>query len=240
VSGRTEVVVTPDGPMSTYIATPDDGLAGGVVVVFMGGSGIREEFRAITRRIAALGHVAALPDLFHRAPGWRPDPGDPDAMYRMMASVSRAMVDADVDALLDHLDERGGTRGLRAACVGFCWGGQFPLRTAGRRPDRVVAAISLYGTELVDDRADSPHLLVPEVRGEVVLLFAASDPWVPEGNPPLLDELLTRHGVEHHVEVLPGTEHGFLFTDSPAYHPKAAEAAWARIVDVLGRRLGPP
>lgn len=233
----TETVATPDGDMTTYVARPAGATSGGAVVVFMGGSGIREEFRAIARRIAEHGHLAALPDLYHRTPGWRSDPADLDAMWRMMASVSRDMVDRDVDALLDHLDVRHGTRGLPVACVGFCWGGQFPLRTAGRRPDRVRAAVSLYGTELVDGRDDSPHLLIPHVRGEAVLLFAADDPHVPEENPALLDRLLGEHGVTHHVEVLPGTGHGFLFTDSPAYQPEAAEAAWARLLDTLGRTL---
>jgi carboxymethylenebutenolidase len=237
VTAETVSVATPDGEMQTYVAEPASGVIGGLVVVFMGGSGIREEFRAITRRIAAHGHLAALPDLYHRAPGWRSDPADTDSMYRMMASVTRGMVDADVDALLTHLDAHRGTAGLRVGCVGFCWGGQFPLRTAGRRADRVAAAVSLYGTELVDDREDSPHRQIPQVRGEVHLLFAAEDPWVPRENAALLDRLLEEQGVAHRVETLPRTEHGFLFTDSPAYREEAAEAAWADLLDLLQRRL---
>jgi carboxymethylenebutenolidase len=149
------------------------------------------------------------------------------------------MVGRDVDALLAHLDAAHATGDLPLGCVGFCWGGQFPLWMAGRRPDRVRAAVSLYGTELVDGAEDSPHRLIPRVRAEVVLLFAEHDGWVPEENPPLLERLLSEHGVAHHVEVLPGTEHGFLFTDLPSHHPEAAAAAWQRLLDVFDRRLRP-
>lgn len=237
ITAATETVATPDGGMATYLARPATAITGGLVLLFMGGGGMREEFRAIARRIAAHGHLVAAPDLYHRTPSWQPEGADMDAIRRQMASVSRAMVGADVDALLDHLDATRGTRDLALGCVGFCWGGQFPLWMAGRRPDRVRAAVSLYGTELVDGLEDSPHRLIPQVSAEVVLLFAERDGWVPEENPPLLERLLTEHGVPHHVEVLPGTEHGFLFTDSPAHHPAAAAAAWARLLDTFERRL---
>jgi carboxymethylenebutenolidase len=50
-------------------------------------------------------------------------------------------------------------------CHGYCMSGPYALAAAARYPDRVAAAASLYGTWLVNDAEESPHLSLDKVKG---------------------------------------------------------------------------
>ena len=52
-----------------------------------------------------------------------------------------------------------------------------------------------------------------------------------------LPGVMTAAGVNHRVEVYPGTEHGFAFPERPAYVKPAAERHWERMLELFGRNL---
>ena len=50
---------------------------------------------------------------------------------------------------------------------------------------------------------------------------------------------LERHGVEHQLEIYPGTEHGFCFPERTwCYVEPAAEDVWRRTFEMFQRQLG--
>ena len=51
---------------------------------------------------------------------------------------------------------------------------------AGTFPDRFAANVSLYGVWIVTEKDDSPHLLAPQIAGEMYYAFAEHDDWVPD------------------------------------------------------------
>ena len=55
--------------------------------------------------------------------------------------------------------------------------GPFALAAAARYP-RMKAAAALYGVDMVTDAPDSPHLGIPNVKGELYVGFAEHDPAV--------------------------------------------------------------
>ena len=59
-------VQTSDGAMDVFMVHPDGDGPFPVVVLYMDAPGIREELCDFTRRIAAEGYFAVLPDLYYR------------------------------------------------------------------------------------------------------------------------------------------------------------------------------
>ena len=54
------------------------------------------------------------------------------------------------------------------------------------------SAGSLYGVGIITDHADSPHLLLPEIQGELYYAFAEVDQHVPENIIPDLKDALAK------------------------------------------------
>jgi carboxymethylenebutenolidase len=59
--------------------------------------------------------------------------------------------------------------------MGYCLGGPIVMRTPATVPDRVGAAASFHGGGLVTNQADSPHLLVPQMKAQFLFAIAEND-----------------------------------------------------------------
>lgn len=73
--------------------------------------------------------------------------------------------------------------------------GPYALAAAARYPERIAAAASFYGTWLVSEAEESPHLSLGKVKGELYIACAEHDNFAPL---PMVDELRT------HVSILAG------------------------------------
>src|SRR5258708_16572996 len=81
---------------------------------------------------------------------------------------------ADVGALLGFVDRMDWAKRGAVGCHGYCMSGPYALAAAARYPDRVVAAASFYGTWLVSDAEESPHLSFGKVAGAQVAVGTIS------------------------------------------------------------------
>jgi carboxymethylenebutenolidase len=63
----------------------------------------------------------------------------------------------------------------RWACRDTAWAAPPTFRTAATRPDRIGAAATFHGGGLVTDKPDSPYLLIPEMKAEVLCCVADND-----------------------------------------------------------------
>jgi carboxymethylenebutenolidase len=59
--------------------------------------------------------------------------------------------------------------------AGYCTGGPLTFRTASTQPDRIGAAATFDGGGLVTDKPDSPHMLIPRLKAEVLCCVAGND-----------------------------------------------------------------
>ena len=103
---------------------------------------------------------------------------------------------------------------------------------------RVTAAASFYGTWLVSDAEESPHLSLDKVKGELYIACAEYDNLAPL---PMVEELRTlfgRAGTPGEIEIYPGVNHGFAFPQRWCYDKPAAERHWERLIALYRRRLG--
>src|SRR6266487_6337799 len=166
-------IATKDGAMETFICRPERG-AHPAVLFLMDAPGIREELRDMARRLATVGYYVLLPNLYYRAGRDTIFGADVVAAgsseHTRMRAIRTTMtippVMQDVAAMLAFVDRQEAVTPGAVGCHGYCMSGPYALAAAARYPDRLAAAASFYGTWLVNDAEESPHLNLAKAKGE--------------------------------------------------------------------------
>lgn len=237
-------IKTRDGATTTFVVHPERGGPHPVILFFMDAPAIREELRDMARRLATSGYYVMLPNLYYRKGVMEladlpPAPQD-QAMQRMfdlMYSLTIDLVMEDAEALLDFAAEDPAARDAVVGALGYCMSGQYAINAAARFPERVNAAASIYGTSLVTDKGDSPHLAAERANAELYFGCAEIDRWAPLEMVEALAAAVADDHVQAEVELYPGVEHGFAFPQRAAYNKQAAERHWERLLSLFKRRL---
>jgi carboxymethylenebutenolidase len=237
---------TGDGAMETFVCRPERGGPFPAVFFLMDAPGIREELRDMARRLGTVGYCVLLPNLYYRA--GRDTVYGPSVLeegsdeHKRMRAVRTKMtippVMEDVAAMLDFVDRQDDVKRGPVGCHGYCMSGPYALAAAARYPERVAAAASFYGTWLVSDAEESPHLTFAKARGELYIACAEHDKLAPL---PMVEELrglFERAGSPGEIELYPGVHHGFAFPQRWCYDKPAAERHWERLLALYRRRLG--
>jgi carboxymethylenebutenolidase len=239
-------IATRDGAMATFLCHPERGGPFPPVLFLMDAPGIREELRDMARRLATVGYLVLLPNLYYRAGRdtlYGPDVlTEGSAEHKRMRAVRTKMtippVMADVAAMLAFLDRHGAAKAGPVGCHGYCMSGPYALAAAARYPDRVAAAASFYGTWLVSDAEESPHLSLAKSRGELYIACAEHDDLAPLPMVAELNQRFAQAGAPGEIELYPGVHHGFAFPQRWCYDKPAAERHWERLIALYRRRLG--
>jgi carboxymethylenebutenolidase len=212
--------------IEAYLARPlgRDSFGGVVVIHHMPGydGGTKE----ITRRFAAHGYAALMPNLYHRdAPGAVPD-------ERLVGDVAGAAA---------HLRALEGSNG-RVGVIGYCSGGRQSFLAACSM--QLEAAVDCYGAFVVGNPPEGMPLkvgpiahLAPSLSCPLLGLFGAEDQYPSPEQVDELDKILTEAGKEHEFHSYEGAGHAFFSVDRPAYRVEAANDGWQRIWDFYGRTL---
>lgn len=239
-------IPTRHGATTTFIVHPERHGPHPVVLFFMDAPAIREELRDMARRMATAGYYVMLPNLYYRRGVLEladlpklPEAEARARMFDLMGSISNPLVMSDGDALLDFADRDPAASKGKIATVGYCMSGQYAINFAARYPDRVGAAASIYGVQLVTDQADSPHLAAQKAKGELYFACAEHDSYAPLEMVQALDASLKAGSAKAEVEFYPGVHHGFAFPRRASVYDKpAAERHWERLFALWRRTLG--
>lgn len=236
---------TTDGAMETFVCRPDRGTHPAVLML-MDAPGIREELYDMARRLGTVGYCVLLPNLYYRA--GRDTKYGPDVLehgsaeHARMRAVRTKMtippVMDDVAAMLGWIDRQDFIKRGPVGAHGYCMSGPYALAAAARYADRITAAASFYGTWLVSDAEESPHLSFGKVKGEVYIACAEIDELAPM---PMVDELrqhFAAAGSPGEIELYANVHHGFGFPSRKIYDKPAAERHWERLIALYRRRLG--
>jgi carboxymethylenebutenolidase len=242
---QTVDIATKHGATTTFIVHPERDGPHPVVLFFMDAPAIREELRDMARRIASAGYYVMLPNLYYRRGvlELKDLPPLPEAetrarMFDLMGSISIPLVMDDGDALLNFADRDPAASKGKIATLGYCMSGQYAINFAARYPDRVGAAASIYGVQLVTDQADSPHLSAQKAKGELYFGCAEHDSYAPLEMVQALEASLKTGRAKAEVELYPGVHHGFAFPQRGAVFDKpAAERHWERLFALWRRNL---
>jgi carboxymethylenebutenolidase len=187
-----------------------------------------------------------LPNLYYRAgrdTKYGPEVlkhGSPE--HQRMRAVRTKMtippVMDDIAAMFAFVDRHDAASNEAVGVHGYCMSGPYALAAAARYPDRIAAAASFYGTWLVSDAEESPHLSLGKVEGELYIACAEFDDLAPL---PMVEELrglFEQAGSPGELELYPGVHHGFAFPQRKIYDRPAAERHWERLIALYRRRLG--
>jgi carboxymethylenebutenolidase len=208
--------------------------------------GLRPVFREMGRRLAAEGYVVLVPNPFYRnarAPvvDGSFDFSKPEDRARVMPMAAALTADAnisDAKAYVAFLDAQPQTNKKKKMGVqGYCMGGPLTFRTAAIAADRVGAAATFHGGGLVTDKPDSPYLMIPKMKAEVLCAVAANDD---QREPTAKDKLKEAFAAAHlkaTVEVYEGCNHGWTVRGSQVYNEAGAERAWAELTALYKRNL---
>jgi carboxymethylenebutenolidase len=208
--------------------------------------GLRPVFREMGQRLAAQGYVVLVPNPFYRnakAPvvDGSFDFSKPDDRAKVMPMAAALTADAnmsDAKSYVTFLDAQPQTdRKKKMGVQGYCMGGPLTFRTAATASERIGAAATFHGGGLVTDKPDSPHLLIPKMKAEVLCAVADNDD---KRDPAAKDKLKEGFAAAHlkaTVEVYEGCNHGWTVRGSQVYNEAGAERAWAELTALYKRNL---
>lgn len=233
-----------------YLARPAEGAgaAGGGVphpgmVVIHEAGGLNEHIRDVVNRFANLGYVALGVDLYTRE-GGPPPPGDMQALFARLFSMSDHTVLGDLEGAADLLRARPDVTG-RVGCIGFCMGGRYTLLFACAS-DRLNAAVDCWGgfiDKATPDERSTPARPTPplELAGRLCCpLLAAVGAEDQNPSPEVgarLGEAAAASGQPVRVDVYEGAGHAFFADYRPSYRPGPAALLWERAVPFLAEHL---
>ncbi len=233
-----------DAPMRMFVASPrNEGRYPGVVfysdIFQLTGPMVRA-----TTRLAGYGFVVAAPEIYHRIePAGTVIPFDDDGRTRGLEDATKTPVahfDRDCRSALDWLAAHPNVGDGELAAAGFCIGGHLAFRAA-LQPD-VRATVCFYGTGVHDGKlgadADAGSLSrAGEIRGELLMVWGASDPHVPEPGRERIRRALDAAGTSFRFSEYPA-EHAFMRDEGARYDPESTDFAWAEMVTLFRRVFG--
>ncbi|HAC04434.1 MAG: dienelactone hydrolase family protein [Gemmatimonadetes bacterium] len=235
-------VTTPDGVADCYFVHPSSGAHPGVLI-WPDAFGLRPAKRQMARRLAASGYSVLVVNQYYRtqrAPivettNFAEARG---TLMPLMRSLNADTQTRDAMAFVSFLDTQPAVdQNRKMGTMGYCMGGPFTMRTAAAVPDRIGAAASFHGGGLVTDGADSPHLLVPQMKASYLFAIAANDDENQPEAKDVLREAFAQAGLPAEIEVYEGAMHGWCPPDSTVYHEVQAERAWSRLLVLFENAL---
>jgi carboxymethylenebutenolidase len=225
--------------VEAYIARPQgaDSFAGVVVIHHM--PGYDSSTKEITRKFAARGYIAIMPNLYYReAPGASPD--DAAATARAQGGVPDERLVGDVAGAADYLRGIPGCNG-KIGVIGYCSGGRQSFLSACSL--QLDAAVDCYGGAVVRVPDGAPASMKPliglakDLSCPLLGLFGADDSFPTPDETAELSRTLDEFGKEHEFHTYPGAGHAFFSVDRAAYRVDAATDGWTKVWDFFGRHL---
>ncbi|MBD8638982.1 dienelactone hydrolase family protein [Sphingomonas sp. CFBP 13733] len=245
ISGRDVSIKTPDGQADAYFVAPATGTHPGVLV-WPDIMGLRPAFRQMADRLAQSGYAVLVVNQFYRstkAPFLGPGESyDQPAIRARIAPFRDALTpEATVrdaksfTAFLDAQPQVDRKRGL--ATTGYCMGGPMVIRTAAAVSGRIRAGATFHGGGFVTDTPDSPHRLIPALKGSYLIAIAANDDARAPTEKDVLRAAFATAKRPAEIEVYPQTMHGWCPPDSKVYNPVQADRAWGRMLALFATAL---
>ncbi|HXP19195.1 MAG TPA: dienelactone hydrolase family protein [Streptosporangiaceae bacterium] len=235
------VTITGNGgdQIEAYSARPQDQETFAGVVVIHHMPGYDSPTKEITRKFAAHGYAAVMPNLYCReAPGASPD--DAAAAVRAQGGVPDERLVGDVAGAADYLRGLPGCNG-KIGVIGYCSGGRQSFLAACSL--QLDAAVDCYGAAIINVRQGAPASMQPliglakDLSCPLLGLFGADDSFPAPGETAELSSVLDGFGKAHEFHTFAGAGHAFFSVDRPAYRVEAANDGWAKVWEFFGRYL---
>ena len=208
--------------LGAYRADPQ-GKAKGAMVVVQEIFGVNHHIRAVCDRLAALGYSAAAPAVFDRFVrdfecGYAPDEIANARSY--LGNINWEHMMADVAAAQENLKGVG-----PLGVIGFCMGGTASFLAACRLPG-FACSVAFYGGMIGKFADEKPKCICSGHFGEK-----------DESIPMATVEEIKKKQPQAETYVYPGAAHGFYCDERASYNKGAADLAWSRTQEFLGKHM---
>ena len=235
---------TQTGPMRAIVSRPNaPGKYPGIVLyseIFQ----ITGPIKRTAAQVASQGFVVVTPEIYHEF-----EPAGTVLAYDEAGAVRGNALkttkplsgyDTDSRAALDFLKSYPHCTGKLGA-MGICIGGHLAFRAAMNSD--VLATTCFYPTDIPQTRAggegmnDNSLDRIPEIHGELLMIFGRQDPHVPrEGRAIIYNALADadRNFQWHEFNAA----HAFLRDEGPRYNPATAALCFGMAFELFKRRLG--
>jgi carboxymethylenebutenolidase len=233
---------TSQGPMRTYLYRPvASGRYPGVVFY----SEIFQQTGPIQRAarfLAGHGFVVAVPEIFHELNpigtvlGYDKagtDKGNADKVAKTIASY-----DEDAQVLIEALSNHTACSGALGT-MGICIGGHLAFRAAMNRSIRAAAcfyATDIHKRSLGKGMNDNSLDRIPEISGELLMIWGKQDPHIPTEGRALIYQALTkaeRQFTWHEFNA----QHAFIRDEGPRYDSELTGICWSLVLRLFARTL---
>ena len=238
-------IPTPDGYSNATVHLPDGEGPWPGVLVFPDAGGIRPTFQQMGDRLASLGYVALIPDIYYRAGQWAPfdmatlftDEQERARLSGLVSVLTNDRIIADATAYAGFLLARPEVTGSAIGTTGYCLGGRMSLIAAGGLGRKIAAAASFHGGRLaVPGDPSSPHASAGRMTATIYVAGAQDDNSFTAEQAELLERALTDAGVDHTLEFYPA-RHGFAVPDNTTYDAHASARHWHALQDLYRAHL---
>jgi carboxymethylenebutenolidase len=234
---------TSSGPMRTYVFRPNaPGRYPGILLyseIFQ----VTAPIRRTAALLAGHGFVVAVPEIYHE---FEPagtvlayDQAGADRGNALKTTKELAVYDADARAVLAYLKASEHCTG-HLGVMGICIGGHLAFRAA-MNPE-VAAAVCFYATDIHkrglargmnDDSLDR----IPEIKGELLMIWGRQDPHVPLEGRLKIQAALNAAGTHFTWHEFNGA-HAFLRDEGYRYDPELALQSYQLALNLFRRKLG--
>ena len=236
-------VPTPSGPMRTFLFRPTaPGKYPGIVLyseIFQ----VTGPIRRTAALLAGHGFLVAVPEIYHE---FEPagtvlayDQAGADRGNALKTTKELAAYDADARAALTFLKSHELCTG-KLGVMGICIGGHLSFRASMNL--EVAGAVCFYATDihkrgLGKGMNDNSLERIPEIKGELLMLWGRQDPHVPGEGRAKVYAALAAAGTLFTWHEFNGA-HAFLRDEGYRYDPELARISYGLAIDFFRRKLG--
>ena len=188
--------------------------------------GLNDNVRAMADRLAAEGYIVLAIDLYSGEIATSPG-GAREHMLGVVENPEKAQ--ENIRKAYEFLNDVAGAPNVGS--LGWCFGGGWSLNTALLFPDELDAAVLYYG-QVTSDEEELRPLNVP-----ILGLFGGADMGISVASVRAFEGALEHLRKDYEIHIYPGAEHAFANPTGDAYNVEAAEDAWLKTLEFLGRNL---
>jgi carboxymethylenebutenolidase len=237
-------ITAADGVTEALLVRPDSNDPLPAVINLTDGLGFRPAFAEQSKRIAERGYVVLTPNIFYRTSRIPVFPFEPDfgsehtreRFRELSGPLTTGAMERDGSAYVDYLASQPLVAGGPMGVIGFCFAGKFALLVAAARPDRIAAAASFHGGGLFTDNIDSPHLVLPRVKGRLYFGHASNDAGMNTEQIEKLEWALRSRGGDYHSELY-DERLGWMIPGREVYDPGNAQRGFEKLMELLDDSL---
>jgi dienelactone hydrolase len=222
------------------ILLSDDEARGGQrpgVVLFPDARGIGDHALECAGRLAVLGFVVLVADLYGGGTTARDIPHARELMGQLRSDVVRWRARGEMAR--QALAQQGNVDTAKIAAIGYCFGGTTALEL-GRSGAALAAIVSFHGG-LANARPEDTR----NIKAKVLVCHGAADTLVSMTQLATFEEEMSRTNVDWQVHVYGGAGHGFTNPEADgagvpelAYHPAADRRSWSAMLGLLDEAFG--